>query len=307
MYLLRCAVVSLGVFFLLYAGFSGLVAVCWRSVKMPASATALFVLRVLPMFAAGAVVLLVTMPSFLYLEPRAVEEEFGLSGLAMALCGTAVLAVGFVSAVAAWCRASRFVHACTANSRRLDANVGVPAFEVSCAAPALLVSGVYRPRLLVSGRAAELLSPSEMEVAIRHELAHVRGRDNLKKMVLRFCAFPFLAALEHEWLMAAEMAADDAAVTDERTALDLASALIKIARASSGTVAPELAMSLVPEKGARLSARVQRLLTWQRPVSARNPHLKKIAALAGLTALLVAVNYSWVLVQMHEFTELLVR
>jgi beta-lactamase regulating signal transducer with metallopeptidase domain len=259
------------------------------------------------MFAAGAVVLLLTMPSFLYLEPHAVEEAIGLGGLAMALCGAGVIVVGFVSAVAAWWRASRFVHACTANSRRLDAGVGVPAFEVSCAAPALLVSGVYRPRLLVSGRAAELLSPSEMEVAIRHEMAHVRGRDNLKKMVLRFCAFPFLAALEREWLMAAEMAADDAAVTDQRTALDLASALIKIARASAGAPAPELAMSLVPEKGARLSVRVQRLLTWQRPVSARSPHWRKIAVLAGLAAVLVVVNYSWVLAQMHEFTELLMR
>ncbi|HJX83588.1 MAG TPA: hypothetical protein VJ723_04510 [Candidatus Angelobacter sp.] len=306
MYLLRCAVVSLGVFFLLYTGFSALVAVCWRFIKT-ANATVLFALRVLPMFAAGAVVLLLTMPSFLYLEPHAVEEEFGLSGLAAALCGAAVLAVGFVSAVVAWWRASRFVARCTANSRRLDANVGVPAFEVSCAAPALVVSGVYRPRLLVSGEAAGLLSPSEMAVAIRHEMAHVLGRDNLKKMVLRFCAFPFLSSLEREWLMAAEMAADDAAVTDERTALDLASALIKIARASAGTMAPELAMSLVPEKGARLSARIQRLLSWQLPVSARRPYLRKIVAVGSLAAILVALNYSWVLAQMHEFTELLVR
>jgi hypothetical protein len=306
MYLLRCAVVSLGVFFLLYAAFSGLIALCWRFIKT-ANATALFALRVLPMFAAGAVVLLLTMPSFLYLEPHAVEEEFGLSGLAMALCGVAVLVVGFISALVAWWRASRFVALCTANSQRLNTNVGVPAYEVSCAAPALLVSGVYRPRLLVSGRAAEILSPSEMEVAIRHELAHVRGRDNLKKMVLRFCAFPFLSTLEREWLMAAEMAADDAAVTDERTALDLASALIKIARVSNGTMAPDLAMSLVPEKGASLRARVQRLLSWQRPVSARRPYLRKIVALGSLAAVLVALNYSWVLAQMHEFTELLVR
>jgi len=148
-----------------------------------------------------------------------------------------------------------------------------------------------------------------MAVAIRHEMAHVRGRDNLKKMVLRFYAFPFFSSLEREWLMAVEMAADDAAVTDERTALDLASALIKIARASAGTMAPELAMSLVPEKGARLSVRIQRLLSWQRPVSARRPYLnlRKIVALGGLAAVLIALNYSWVLAQMHEFTELLVR
>ncbi len=307
MYLLRCLVVSLGVFFLLYAAFSGLLAVCWRFIKKPANATVLFALRVLPMFAAGAVVLLFTMPSFLYLEPHAVEEEFGVSGLAMALCGAGIIVVGVVSMLVAWLRASRFVAACTANSRPLNTDVGVPAFEMSCAAPALLVSGVCRPRLLVSGQAAELLNSSEMEVAIQHEMAHVRRRDNLKKMVLRFCRFPFLSGLEREWLTAAEMAADDAAVTDERTALDLASALIKIARASGGMVAPELAMSLVPEKGACLSARIQRLLAWQRPVSARSPYLRKMAALAGLVAVAVVVNYSWVLGQMHEFTELLVR
>jgi len=305
MYLLRWTVVSFGVFFLLYAGLSFAVAILWRTFKNRLSATALFALRVLPFFCATGIVLLFAVPSFFYLEPNSAEESVGAGGVLTALGGGAILLIGMGSVVAAWRRASRFLASCAANSRQLKTDVGVPAFEVSGPAPALLVGGVCRPRLLVSGRAAELLDQREMNVAIRHELAHIRCRDNLKKLVLHFCVFPFLAALDREWLMAAEIAADDAAVNDEQTALDLASALLKIARDSSNATMPALAMSLVPERGAAVSARVERLLSWKRP----ERHRRSWRALAVITgiAVLVGMHYPWMLAQMHEFTELLVR
>ena len=305
MYLLRWAVVSFGVFFLLYASLSLVVAISWRTFRKRLNATALFTMRVLPLFCASAIVLLVAVPSFFYLEPNSAEESVGLSGILMALGGGAIILIGVVSVVAAWRRASRFLASCAANSRQLKTDVGVPAFEVSGPAPALLVGGVCRPRLLVSGRAAELLSQREMDAAIRHELAHVRRRDNLKKLVLHFCGFPFLAALDREWLTAAEIAADDAAVNDEQTALDLASALLKIARDSSSAPMPALAMSLVPERGVAISARVERLLSWKRPATQRGSWLP-LALITGIAVVAVA-HYPWVLAQMHEFTELLVR
>ena len=305
MYLLRWAVVSFGVFFLLYLGLSLIVAATWKVLKDRLSATALFTLRVLPLSCAFGVVLLVALPSFFYLEPKAAEESVGVAGILLALSGTVVTVVGLVSVVAAWRRASRFLASCAEHSRQLKTNVGVPTFEVSGPAPALLVGGVCRPRLLVSGRAAELLNQCEMDVAIRHELAHIRRRDNLKKLVLHFCVFPFLAALDREWLMAAEIAADDFAVNDEQAALDLASALIKIARDSSSGPIPALAMSLVPEKGAAISARVERLLSWKRPVN-QHRSWHALAIIAAVTVL-AATHYPWVLAQMHEFTELLVR
>jgi beta-lactamase regulating signal transducer with metallopeptidase domain len=282
-----------------------LVAISWRTLKSRLSATALFSLRVLPLFFAAGVVLLVAVPSFFYLEPNASDESVGTAGILLALGGTAVTVMGLVSVVATWRRASRFLASCAAHSRQLKTDVGVPAFEVSGPAPALLVGGVCRPRLLVSGRAAELLNQREMDVAIRHELAHIRRRDNLKKLVLHFCLFPFLAALDREWLMAAEIAADDFAVNDEQAALDLASALLKIARDSSSAPMPALAMSLVPERGAAISARVERLLSWKRPANQRRSW--RALAVVAAVAVLAVTHYPWVLAQMHEFTELLVR
>src|SRR5258707_3447362 len=305
MYLLRWAVVSFGVFFLLYAGLSFVVVISWRTLKNQLSATALFTLRALPLFCASAIVLLVAVPSFFSLEPNSAEESVGAGGIFIALGGGTVVLIGLISVAAAWRRAARFLASCAANSRQLMTDVGVPAFEVSGPAPALLVGGVCRPRLLVSGRAAELLSQREMDVAIRHELAHIRRHDNLKKLILHFCVFPFFAALDREWLMAAEIAADDAAVNDEQTALDLASALLKIARDSSSAPMPALAMNLVPERGAAVSARVERLLSWKRPAN-QHRSWHTLALVAGITVLAVT-HYPWVLAQMHEFTELLVR
>jgi hypothetical protein len=306
MYLLRWAVSSFGVFFLLYAGLSLAVTLSWLTLRNRLSATALFTLRVLPLFCAFAIVLLVAVPSFFYLEPRSAKESLGAAGILTALGGGAVILTGMISVVLAWRRASRFLTSCAAHSQKLATDVGVPAFEVSGLAPALLVGGICRPRLLVSGRAAELLSQREMDVAIRHELAHIRRRDNLKKLVLHFCVFPFLAGLDREWLMAAEIAADDAAVNDEQAALELASALLKIARDSSSIPMPALAMSLVPERGAAVSARVERLLSWKRPASQRSSW-RTLAVLATGIAVVTVTYYPWVLAQMHEFTELLVR
>jgi len=61
-------------------------------------------------------------------------------------------------------------------------------------------------------------------------MAHAHRRDNLKKLLFRFCAFPGMSRLEAAWCEAEEMAADDAAVASVGDALDLASALIKLSR-----------------------------------------------------------------------------
>jgi Zn-dependent protease with chaperone function len=67
-----------------------------------------------------------------------------------------------------------------------------------------------------------------LQTALNHEVAHVSRRDNLKKLLLRFVAFPGMSGLETAWLEATEMAADDAAVSTAGDALDLAAALIKL-------------------------------------------------------------------------------
>ncbi len=308
MYLLRGAVVSLGVFFLAYIALSGIIACVWRVLgKRGAalSATALYGIRILPLLAAGALVALFTVPSFLYLEPRFTDEKIGSGAFALAMGGTLVLVAGCINALRAWLKTSQFVAPCLQQARRLQMHAGIPVYEVSSGAPTLFVAGVWRPKLLVSSAAVALLDSIEIEAAIRHEVAHINRRDNLKKLVLRFCPFPALASLERAWLRAAEIAADDDAACHERAALDLASALLKMARASAPARTPGLGMTLLPEHGAPVGARIERLLAGQRSQTRGRRYLRwawLVGAVAG-----VGINYAWALAQMHEFTELLVR
>ena len=183
----------------------------------------------------------------------------------------------------------------------------MPAYRTSGRGPALIVAGVHRPALLVSERALEVLEKAEMRAAIEHELAHVRSYDNLKKLLLHICAVPFLYAVDRAWLQAAEIAADDRAAGNEKSAVDLASALLKIARLGFRAKMPDLAMSFVPT-GHSLERRVARLLAWQppTPMSAQKPSATPaLYSLGGLA--LMAASYSWSLAQVHKLTELLIR
>jgi len=310
MYFIRCAVIALSIFFLLYVGLSLLVGVAWRALhrdgQRASSATA-YGIRILPLIAALVAVALFTIPSFLRFEPRWEDEHMGLAVLVLAFAGAAILTFGILNMLLTWMRTYYSVSSWIADSQALKLATAVPVFQTSESAPLLAIAGLCRPKLLVSGCARRLLEPGELEVAIRHELAHVRRHDNLKKLMLRACAFPFLRALERAWLDAAEINADDEAVQDERSALDLASALLKVSRLSPRAPSPELAMDLVSGAPGAVAARVERLLAWTpRPHPRR--WLLPIAAPAAVIAITAAgLTYMWVLARVHQFTEVLVR
>jgi hypothetical protein len=265
----------------------------------------LYAIRLLPLIGAVGLVGFVTVPSFLYLEPRSAAEAISGSALAIATGGVAVVAAGIFNSLIAWFNTVKFTSGCLMHSRLLSTSGELPVHEIPDLVPALLVAGVCRPKLLVSTGAVRLLDQKEIQAAIRHELGHLKQRDNLKKLLLRFCAFPLLAPLEQQWLRAAEIAADDAAAPDEGSSLDLASALVKIARAHTRIAPPELGMTLVPEAGTCVAIRIERLLSGRRPRSRWMPFL----GWSSLTSVVLAaiLGHTWILAQMHEFTELLVR
>lgn len=308
MFLLRGAVISLEVFFLSYVLLSAAVVILWRLLGQTcrrSSAPILFWTRMLPLLGATTAVACFILPSFLYLEPHAAEESIGAIALLFALCGALLLAAGCGGAMWAWRKTSQLVVPCLQQARRLGARDGIAAYEFASAVPAVLVTGIWRPKLLLSKRALELLDDDEMHAAIRHEAAHVRRRDNLKKLALRFCRFPGLNSLEREWLGAAEMTADDDAAGEQSSALELASALLKMARGPAQPVIPELGMTLIPERGAAVAVRIERLLNWEPSPPPRSRHYPWALLLGSVVA--VAMHYAWVLVRVHEFTEFLVR
>ena len=109
----------------------------------------------------------------------------------------------------------------------------------------IAMAGLIRPRLIVSAVARHALSPEEMSVALRHERAHAGSRDNLKRLLMLIApdALPFLRAgfapIESAWKKFAEWAADDEAAGDDaQRSVNLASALVRVARIGAGPAAP---------------------------------------------------------------------
>jgi beta-lactamase regulating signal transducer with metallopeptidase domain len=173
----------------------------------------------------------------------------------------------------------------------------------------LTAAGILRPRLWLSGAAEFVLTERELQSALRHELVHVRRRDNLRKLVLRLVASPGMKPLENAWREATEMAADDAAVSNASEALDLAAAVIKLSRLVPLAPAAELTTALVHSPAESVNARVERLIAWteRRQSAAPGDSIRySLCAAAALAGTLV-VTYGTLLMRVHAATEWLVR
>jgi Zn-dependent protease with chaperone function len=259
---------------------------------------------------AGAVpaifVLTMFMPSHLRFEPAETDETFGivLGGLALAgvwLVGRALF------------RAVRLIwndYQLGIATRRIASPMSDGAYEVR-GLPGVALAGILRPRVIIGSDAIAALTPSELAVAISHEEAHQRSRDNLKRFVIA-CA-PDLFGwtrtardLEARWQAEAECRADALAVRGEDSrAVVLASALVKVARLAQRhvSVRPSEAWSAfhVPNL---LETRVRRLVTAPLMPAAvgRAWNLAAVAAV-GAVALVGLSDLGYVL---HEVTELFV-
>jgi beta-lactamase regulating signal transducer with metallopeptidase domain len=321
MYALRGVAVSFSGFVLLYVALSAAVCGVWRRVLIHGErysarrcADLLFTLRVTPFVFATAATLALAVPSFVLLEPHAADEPMGAVPVALGLGGLFVLLAGMWKATAALVRASRTIARWSREAKAVDygsADRGDTVFvrRMAGVAPPLTAAGIFRPSVWLSRAAEFVLSERELEVALRHEVVHVRRRDNLRKLILRAVAFPGMAELESAWREATEMAADDAAVASASEALDLAAAVIKLSRLAPLEAPAELTTALVHSPAQTLHARIARLIAWpERPqnASAEYSLVYTVGAAVAMLATL-AVTYSELLVRVHAATEWLVR
>jgi Zn-dependent protease with chaperone function len=316
MFAVRGIAVSFSVFLMVYCALSLAVCFVWRSFLLHAQhypirriADMLFALRIFPLTTAAVITTAFTVPSFLLLEPRAIEEPIGGIPLALGLCGAALGIFGFLNAALAMRRASRAIRGWTRGAQPIAAAAPVPVLRIARLVPAMIAAGIARPKVLLSRAAESTLNANELQAALNHEVAHVRRRDNFKKLLLRFVAFPGMSALEVTWLEATEMAADDAAVSSAAEALDLAAALIKLSKLSPAEPPVDLTAALLHSSASTMNARVERLVAWS---DARRVLPRKYSAWYGTTATLAtvavfAITYSQLLVQVHTATEWLVR
>jgi hypothetical protein len=311
MFALRGIAVSLTCFVLLYCLLSALVVIVWRPLRLlrvaqQSVAALLFGLRILPLLASAAITFVLVVPSFQRLEPRSTAENLGLMPLALGLCALLLIGYGCVQVVAAEISSTRVVARWLEGARPLQTNVGsAVTFQSRRETPPLTLVGVRKPRILVSESAVSLLSHDELQIALKHELQHVKSRDNLKKLIFRCCPFPGMAKLESAWSEASELAADDAAVSNPCDAVDLAAALVKLSRLVPVEAPPVCTVGFVTDS---LSQRVASLLAWDEASKARRVHIRTWFVIPPVVAasLLVTVAYGPVLAITHAVTEWIV-
>jgi beta-lactamase regulating signal transducer with metallopeptidase domain len=316
MFAARGIAVSFSVFVMVYCVLSLAVCFTWRKVQVHSQrysirgiADLLFAARMFPLVTAAVITAAFTVPSFLLLEPRAIDEPMGEIPLVLGFCGAFLGIFGVVNAGMAVRRTSRTIATWTSDARPVKATASIPVLRISCIVPAMTAAGIVRPKVLLSGAAEFVLTANELQTALNHEIAHVRRRDNLKKLLLRLVSFPGMGGLEAAWLETTEMAADDAAVSNAVEALDLAAALIKLSRFGPVEPPADLTAALVHSPASVMNARVERLLAWS---DERRVPLRTNSRWYGLTAALAtiavfALTYSQLLVHLHTATEWLVR
>ena len=240
-----------------------------RFAESTAASTAarfLIALRMLPFALATLGVLGLCVPSYFWLEPAATSERVGIVCVVLALLGAATWSVSIVRTAPSLFASMRHNRLCRLSGQEsyLPGEPS-PVVLVETEAPLLAMSGLFRPRLLISRGVLRALSLEELHAALRHEHAHRTSRDNAKRLLLLLAPdiFPFvrpLRALERTWSKFAEWAADDQAASgDSSHAVSLAAALVHVARMGAAPRLPYLFTSLLA-RDRDLSARVDRLL-----------------------------------------------
>ena len=320
-YLMRLWCLSLASFFLLHLALGLLVSLIAPWVFRAASrmearlaARHLLSLRLLPAGLAALLVAGVCVPSYLWLEPAAGLEEVGWGCLLPAVFGLAILGQSLARTLQAHQRSNRYVHQCQSRGRKaLLGPARTPVWVVDGMAPLVALTGILRPRLLMSQEVMRTLSPDQLAAVLRHERAHQSSRDNLKRLLILLSPslFPFyrgFGAMNRAWALAAECAADDRAVEGQRRrALSLAAALVRVARLNAPHLSPMLGTSLLAD-GAELSVRVDRLLhpVPRRKEAPANPILRaaSLTLAAGMAGVILqpAMFHS-----VHELLEDFIR
>lgn len=314
MFALRGIAVSFSVFLIVYCAASLAVLCTWKrtyqrvhDLPVQRLGRLFFALRMFPLLLAALITAAFAVPSFLLLEPRSIVEPTGNVPLALALLGSGLAIFGLANAVLSVRKASRTVSSWSDSAEEI-ASSPFPVLRIRRRVPALTAAGILRPKILLSGSAEFLLNGNELRTALNHELAHIRRRDNFKKLLLRFVAFPGMRALEAAWLQASEMAADDAAVSSTADALDLAAALLKLSRLKADEPSPDLSVALVHGHAAIINARVERLISWpERLKQQRDFSARSILAVVLPILALFAITYGSLLVDVHRATEWMIR
>ena len=185
MFAARGLAISFSVFVLVYCALSLAVCLTWRRLRLYSqkhtvrrTADLLFALRMFPLVAAAVITIAFTVPSFLLLEPRSIQEPIGEIPLALGICGALLGIFGIVNCAMALRRASTTISSWMKDSQPFAADSSVPVLRISRAVPPMTAAGIAHPKVLLSSAAEFVLSSNELKTALNHEIEHVRRRED---------------------------------------------------------------------------------------------------------------------------------
>jgi Zn-dependent protease with chaperone function len=280
----------------------------------------LFSLRTLPAVAAFLFVALLLVPAYLAYEPRHTGESVGFKLGLLAFLSATGIALSIYRGIAT----NRATANLTSDWLRQGEPIQIPginikSYEIHHQFPLIGIVGFLRPRLFIASQVLALLTPEEIAAAVAHENGHLEARDNLKRGMLQACRdalliIPSGRLLDKSWSEASEEAADEnAARQGNGVALDLASALVKIARIiplGARPTMPAGVFLLGDEEAKGIKSRVRRLIalaTTERGTASRHDRLTRLCVWGPASLLLagfvVAATNSHLLTRVHYLIE----
>ncbi len=197
----------------------------------------LFVMRIGPPVIAIVAIVAFMIPSYLAYEPHATDEVVSFKLGALAALSAIGVGLAILRGLRSWLATRSLLRNWLAASTPIELKaISVPTFVLQHSFPIIAVVGAIRPRLFIANHVLESLTEEELAAAIAHEYGHLAAGDNFKRSVMRvsraaLLLIPCGRSLDRAWSEASESAADEhAAQQSSLVALNLASALVRIAR-----------------------------------------------------------------------------
>jgi Zn-dependent protease with chaperone function len=197
----------------------------------------LFVMRIGPPVIAIVAIAAFMIPSYLTYEPYSTNEFVSWKLGSLATISAIGVGLAFWRGLRSWLATRSLLKDWLACSTRIELeSISVPTFVLKHSFPIIAVVGAFRPRLFIADHVLQSLTEEELAAAISHEYGHLAACDNFKRSVMRvsraaLLIIPCGRSLDRAWSEASESAADEhAAQKSSLVALDLASALVRIAR-----------------------------------------------------------------------------
>jgi hypothetical protein len=275
----------------------------------------LFALRLLPVAFALFVALEVVLLTFVWFEPRDTRERVAPGLLLGAVLSSAVLVTGIVRVSLGLLATRRLVRRWLRSACPIRLiGVTMPVYVVDEPFPIATIAGCVHPHLFISRTVLDRCTGAELAAIVAHETGHLRRGDAWRRLVLRACPdilalTPIGDALECCWAEAADEAADDCATAaGAAPSLDLASALLKVARLA-GNVTPRGLPLTALYQGGGAAGRAARLLRRRTPpvVPPRGrPGTVAAIALAAGVLFVPLAGASGILHRVHHLLETVV-